>query len=339
MRVVLVTHDSSLEHNTGRGHPERPARVPAVVEGVRGAGHTVIDLGAPEATTANLELIHDPAYILAIERFCASGGGPVDPDTVAHRASWEAALRSAGAGLAAVEALREGEAEIGFVVMRPPGHHALRAQAMGFCFFNNVAITARSLVEAGERVAIVDWDVHHGNGTQDAFYDEPGVLYVSLHEYPAYPGTGWHTETGTAAGTGTTVNIPWPQGTDGRAYRWAIDALVRPVLEQFQPTWLLVSAGYDAHEADPLAGIRLRADDYRYMAGRLSAVVPPGRSVVFLEGGYDLEALRVSAGATVDGWAGGDPGSSGADLDGGAAGRLGLAALAAAGRHWDLSRS
>jgi acetoin utilization deacetylase AcuC-like enzyme len=336
MRVVLVTHDVSMEHDTGRGHPERPARIPAVVEGVRGAGHQVVDLAAPVATSSSLELVHDASYITAIERFCASGGGSIDPDTVARPASWEAALRSAGAGPAAVAALVAGEGDIGFVVMRPPGHHALRARAMGFCFFNNVAVTARTLVAAGERVAIVDWDVHHGNGTQDVFYDDPSVLYISLHEFPAYPGTGWYTEVGAGAGAGTTINFPWPYGTDGAAYRWAIDEVVRPVLVQFAPTWLLVSAGYDAHVDDPLAGIRLVADDYRYMSARLASVVAPQRTVVFLEGGYDLDALRESAAATISGWAAEDPGPQDVDLGETTVGELAEAVAAETSRHWDI---
>lgn len=303
MRVALVTHETSLEHDTGYGHPERAARVPAVVEGVRAAGQPVVELSAAEASAEILALVHSDGYVKAICRFCASGGGSLDPDTVAHEASWGAALRSAGAGITAIDALRVGAADLGFVAMRPPGHHALVNRAMGFCLFNNVAIAARYLTGHGYRVAIFDWDVHHGNGTQDIFYDDPSVLYMSMHEFPAYPGSGWYTETGTGAGKGFTLNVPWPTGTTGPSYRYVTDTVLVPVLHRFAPDWLLISAGYDAHRADPLAGIGLVAEDYGAMAGKLSSVVPDGRTVVILEGGYDLDALRTSAGATVEGFA------------------------------------
>ncbi len=348
MRIALVTHDISLEHDTGWGHPERPARVPAVIDGVRGAGFPVVELTAPPAERADISRIHDGGYIDAIEQFCASGGGALDADTVAKSASWEAALRSAGAGLAAVDALERDAADVGFVVMRPPGHHALPSRAMGFCLFNNVAVAAAHLADAGHRVAIVDWDVHHGNGTQDVFYDDDRVLYISMHEYPAYPGTGSAGELGAGAAIGSTINIPWPPGTDGAAYRWAMDAVIRPVLDQFAPDWLLVSAGYDAHAADPLAGIMLTADDYWFMASRLRGVVPERRTVFFLEGGYDLDALRESSAATLGGWhAGSDTGAAdaaSAPADATSAGAMSRgAAHVAAGvvdavrRRWDVA--
>jgi acetoin utilization deacetylase AcuC-like enzyme len=175
---------------------------------------------------------------------------------------------------------------------------------MGFCLFNNIAITARWLTEEGHRVAIVDWDVHHGNGTQVLFYGDPTVYYASFHEFPAYPGTGWIEEQGIGAGRGSTLNVPFPSGTFGAPYRWAMRWLVMPRLEEFQPDWVLVSAGYDAHEADPLAGIRLREPDYGVMASLLTQVVPPERIVFFLEGGYNLAALTGSVAATLRGVAG-----------------------------------
>jgi acetoin utilization deacetylase AcuC-like enzyme len=304
MRVVLVTHDSGLRHDTGRGHPERPGRIPAVVAGVHASG---LDVVHHEPARADLDLIaevHDREYIAAIERFCAAGGGALDPDTIAVPDSWEAALRSAGGGLAGVAALRGGVADTAFIAMRPPGHHALVNRAMGFCLFNNIAITARALVSEGRRVAIVDWDVHHGNGTQTTFYSDPEVLYVSLHEFPAYPGTGWVDEVGRGRGRGTSLNFPFPMGTGGDVYRWSMHTVVRPVLRDFAPDWVLVSAGYDAHRADPLAGIRLEADDYAAMASMLAGVVPANHIVYFLEGGYDLEAMKASVAATLLGTAG-----------------------------------
>jgi acetoin utilization deacetylase AcuC-like enzyme len=304
MRVLLVEHESSLHHDTGFGHPERPARIPAVIEGVRQSGLHVITHEPDRVDLDLVERVHDPTYVNKIQRFCADGGGDLDPDTAAVTASWEAALRAAGAGPAAVSALRSGVADTAFLAVRPPGHHALSSRAMGFCLFNNIAVTARMLTDSGERVAIVDWDVHHGNGTQETFYRDPSVLYVSFHEFPAYPGTGWVDEDGDGAGEGTTINFPMPTGSTGEAYRWAMRWVVRPQLEAFAPDWVLVSAGYDAHRADPLAGIRLEAEDYGVLASVVAGVVPDGRTVFFLEGGYDLDALTASAASTLRGVAG-----------------------------------
>lgn len=301
MRVQLLTHPSALEHPTPRGHPERPERINAAIAGVCASGHDVLRAEPPPAAFDDLLLVHDADYVDAIGAFCARGRGALDPDTFAGPESWEAALRAAGAGYAAVEALRVGGADGAFVAMRPPGHHAERARAMGFCLFNNVAITAARLLVDGKRVAVVDWDVHHGNGTQNTFYAEPSVLYISLHESPQYPGTGHLHETGTGAARGTTVNLPMPTGSDGRDYGEAFSRVVLPILRAFAPDWLLVSAGYDAHRADPLAGIRLESADYGIMAGAVTAIVPPSRTVFLLEGGYDLDALQASVSATIDG--------------------------------------
>lgn len=335
MRVVLVTHPSSLEHDTGVGHPERPARIPAVVDGVRRSGLAVVDLSPPEASVDTLMLVHDRPYVTAIEHFCEAGGGALDPDTVARSGSWEASLRSAGSGPAAVAALRDGKGDVAFCALRPPGHHAMPARAMGFCIFNNIAITAAQLAKEGNKVAIVDFDVHHGNSTQDVFFGEPNVLYVSLHEFPAYPGSGWLRECGTGEGGGTTLNFPWPTGTDGAPYRLAFDDVILPVLSQFAPDWLLVSAGYDAHVADPLAGLRLVENDYRFMGGRLSTVVKPARTVFFLEGGYDLVALEQSTAATLRGFAAGPEEEESRNLDGPVADIV-RGVMAEAARYWDL---
>ena len=187
--------------------------------------------------------------------------------------------------------------------MRPPGHHAQWDQAMGFCLFNNVAVTAAYLTGMGERVAIVDWDVHHGNGTQNTFYSDERVLYLSIHQAGIYPGTGSGGELGEGRGEGTNLNIAVPAGTGGEFYRQACVELAVPVLEQFEPDWILVSAGYDAHAADPLAGLMLVEADYGFMAQTLASLIAEGRAVIFLEGGYDLAALEGSARATVEGWA------------------------------------
>jgi acetoin utilization deacetylase AcuC-like enzyme len=300
--VLLVATDAHFEeHDAGRGHPERPERVRAVLAG--------LDAGAPRdarqrlvarrATRADLERVHTPAYLDHLERFCAAGGGRLDADTGASAASWEAALLAAGSGLEATDALERGEGDFAFCAVRPPGHHAVAGHGMGFCLLNNVAVTAAALRDRGERVLVVDWDAHHGNGTQDIFYEDPAVMYVSLHEWPLYPGTGRLTDAGAGAGTGTTVNFPLPAGATGDVYLDAIDSVVEPLVEKFAPTWVLISAGYDAHRADPLTGLGLAAGDYVDLTARLMGLAPKRRLVVFLEGGYDLEALRDCTAATV----------------------------------------
>jgi acetoin utilization deacetylase AcuC-like enzyme len=301
---VYVTHPSFATHDTGSWHPERPARLEAVERGVRLAGVPLRRVEAPVVDRAVLERVHSRSYIEAIERFCAEGGGALDPDTVASTGSWEAAVRAAGAGPAAVEILRHSAEETSaFLAVRPPGHHALAARAMGFCLFNNVMVTARMLADGGARVAIVDWDVHHGNGTQDMLVSDPTVMYVSIHQHPFYPLTGTVDERGVGPGEGTVVNAPIPAGTGGDAYQALFDRVVVPVLRQFDPDWILVSSGYDAHEEDPLAEIRLVSADYRMMARRLRSVVPPNRIIVFLEGGYHLAAIAASVSHTIGGLA------------------------------------
>jgi len=213
--------------------------------------------------------------------------------------SWTAARLAAGAGLAAIEGLRNGDAEMAFCAVRPPGHHATPTRTMGFCLLNNVAVAAAALADAGERVAIVDIDAHHGNGTQEAFFTDGRVLFVSCHQWPLYPGTGAADEVGTGDGAGTTINVPLPAGAAGDTYRYAMDVLVVPAVERFAPDWILISAGFDAHRADPLTDLGLAAGDYADLMGRLTGLVPTGRLIAFLEGGYDLGALADSAGAFV----------------------------------------
>ena len=304
MRVALVTHPSSLDHRGPPQHPERPERVSAAVKGVEESSLTVVRVAAEPVARRSLLEVHEASFVNALERFCADGGGAIDADTFAVGASWDAALNAAGAGAAAVRALRSDSADVAFLAMRPPGHHAEHGQSMGFCLLNNVAVTAAELARAGERIAIVDWDVHHGNGTQQLFAAESDVLYVSLHQHPFYPGTGLATEIGEGAAKGTTVNLPMRAGVNGIIYAEAFARVVIPIIRQFEPDWMLVSAGYDAHRSDPLAEIELVEGDYHWMAGALNTLIPKQRTVFFLEGGYDLEALRGSISATLNGHAG-----------------------------------
>ncbi|MCL1598271.1 MAG: histone deacetylase [Actinomycetia bacterium] len=307
------------------------------MSGLRRLECRVVDREAPQVDRRLLVEIHDSSYVEEVRRFCEDGGGSFDPDTYAVPASWAAALHAAGAGPCAVDALTGGEATTAFVAVRPPGHHAERHQAMGFCLFNNIAVTAAYLRSEGRRVAIVDWDVHHGNGTQNSFWSEPDVLYVSLHEFPFYPGTGWLTETGVGEGEGTTLNIPLPGGTSSDDYRAAFARVVVPVVRQFAPDWILVSAGYDAHVLDPLGGLCLESSDYRAMAGALAEMVPPQRIVAFLEGGYDLDALATASQATVEGVLGGGQEAQWPSVIDGSAGRIVDLVVERVGRYWDLA--
>jgi acetoin utilization deacetylase AcuC-like enzyme len=299
--VLFTTHPQFLDHVAGRGHPERPERLAAVEAGIAsaGVGEALVMFEPREATDAEIARVHPAPFLEQLAEFTQAGGGHIDPDTVAVPASYLAALLAAGSGLAAVDHLDAGEGDVAFCAVRPPGHHATRRRSMGFCLVNNVAVTARALADRGERVLVVDYDAHHGNGTQDVFYEDPSVVYVSFHEYPLYPGTGGMPEMGEGDGFGTTINFPFPAGTTGDVYRTALDAVVRPLVDRWQPTWLLVSAGFDGHRRDPITGLGLSAGDFADFTIVLDGLVPPGHQIVFLEGGYDLQGLADSAGASV----------------------------------------
>jgi len=303
MKVLVATHPAFTAHATGLSHPERPARLTAARAGTADAPVDIVEFSPSEAELELLAGVHLVDYVQSIKRFCAAGGGQLDPDTVVGVDSWEAALRAAAAGPDAANLLQRGVADVAFLPIRPPGHHALEDRAMGFCIFNNVAVTARFLAASGNRVAIVDWDVHHGNGTQEMFLMDPEVLYVSLHEFPAYPGSGWVDEIGLGPAAGTTVNFPMPVGTGGDVYRASFERVVLPILSAFKPDWLLVSAGYDAHDADPLAGLSLLESDYAAMGSALRGLVGPGKTILFLEGGYNLKAIQGCVAATLSGLA------------------------------------
>lgn len=305
---LLLGFDEAFErHVAGSGHPERPERVAAVLDGLRLARiDEELQWFAPRpATIAELLGVHTAEHIEMVAATDGRGGS-FDEDTAAGPDSYRAALRAAGAGIDAVERLERGEGDAAFLVTRPPGHHARPAQAMGFCLFNSVSVAAAALVARGDRVLIVDWDAHHGNGTQEIFYDSPEVLFVSFHQSPLYPGTGAAGELGTGAGLGTTINVPLPAFTGMTAYRVAFDEVVVPAVERFSPSWLLVSCGFDAHRDDPLTELGLTANDFADLTTRAMTLAAPGRRIFFLEGGYDLEAVRLSTGAVSSALVGGD---------------------------------
>jgi acetoin utilization deacetylase AcuC-like enzyme len=299
--LLLGSVAATDAHLTGPGHPERPARLHAVERGIAAAdlGEAVRRLEARPARLDELARVHGARYLAALAQLAAAGGGDLDPDTPTSPGSWDTARTGAGLGLAAVDALRRGEANAAFVAPRPPGHHATANRAMGFCLLNNAAVAAAAIAETGERVVIVDWDVHHGNGTQDIFWNDPRVLYVSTHEWPAYPGTGRAGETGGPDAPGLIVNVPMPPGATGDVARAAFDEVVAPAVDAFAPDWVLISAGFDAHRDDPLAGLAWSSGDFADLTRLVAGFAPrPGRVIAFLEGGYDLDALARCAGAT-----------------------------------------
>jgi acetoin utilization deacetylase AcuC-like enzyme len=300
--TAVVLDPRMLGHVPGRTHPERPERLRVLLEHLDGASH-LVHLGARPATDDELALVHPPSHI---ERIAASGGRPrvvFDPDTATSPGSWEAARLAAGSLLVLCEAVLAGEAANGFALVRPPGHHAERDRAMGFCLFNNVALAAAWLRARGlARVAIIDWDLHHGNGTQHLFEADPDVLYVSLHQYPYYPGTGAAEETGRGAGAGRTVNLPFPAGFGDAEYQRAFAEVVAPVVRQFAPDFVLVSAGFDCDHRDPLGGMEVTPSGFATMARAcvdLAAECAHGRVAAVLEGGYDLHAIVEGVDATL----------------------------------------
>lgn len=284
------------------GHPERPDRITAVMAGIADLrlGDDVKVAPTYAASRTELARVHDGTYLDELAAFCYSGGGDIDEDTYATYDSWSIARHAAGSGLAAIDELRRYDDGVAFIATRPPGHHALRDRAMGFCLLNNIAVAAAKLTDEGERVLIVDWDVHHGNGTQAIFWDDPNVLYVSTHQWPLFPGSGAAGEVGGWPALGQTVNLPVPPGATGDVVRRSLEQIAAPVIDQFEPTWVLVSAGFDAHRADPMAELALTSGDFAEIALTVADFAPrPGRLALFLEGGYNLEALRTSVATTL----------------------------------------
>jgi acetoin utilization deacetylase AcuC-like enzyme len=297
-RITAYAYDPLfLEHNLA-GHPEsrmRLERIMAVLREERLLDRMRHVPPAP-ADVALLERIHDPTYVSGLQAFALAGGGHIDADTYVARRSFDAARLAAGAAAGLVRAVLEGHVRNGIALVRPPGHHAVRAGGMGFCLINNVAAAAQTALDdfGAQRVLVVDWDVHHGNGTQDIFYDSHRVCFFSTHQYPYYPGTGGVSETGAGAGLGGTVNVPLPPGVGDLGIRRVYAELLAPLAERFRPELILVSAGFDAHWDDPLAGLRLSLAGYWELAQAVRALAEcwcAGRMVVVLEGGYNLAVL------------------------------------------------
>ncbi len=297
----IYTHPACMAHDPGAGHPECPARLSAVTDALRAANLPGTSWHeAPAASNEQLLRAHSPAHVA---RVIAAAGQRIrlDPDTSTSEHSTEAALRAVGAVCAAVDTVMQTPVRRAFCAVRPPGHHATRDEAMGFCLFNAVAVAGSHAmaVHGIRRVAIIDFDVHHGNGTQDIFWDTPGVLYLSSHQSPLYPGTGQPEERG---GSGAVRNAHLPPGANGLMFREAWQSELLPALERFRPQLLLVSAGFDAHRLDPLAGLNLSGEDYAWLTERLVECAERhagGRLVSALEGGYSLAALRESSVAHV----------------------------------------
>jgi acetoin utilization deacetylase AcuC-like enzyme len=303
MRTVgFVTDPRCLDHLTGPSHPERPERLGAITSRVAASGLSS-DLAVLPAQPASLEWIrelHDADYIERVRHACERGSPIIDSmDTGISERSYDVALLAAGAGLAAADAVVSGKVSSAFAAVRPPGHHALQDTAMGFCLFNNAAILARYFQRRhGCRdVFIIDWDVHHGNGTQAAFYDDPSVFYFSIHQWPFYPGSGSVREKGAGAGAGFTLNAPMPAGCGDDEYVRVFEHQVLPAMDRFHPAAVIISAGFDAHRDDPLAGMKVTESGYAALTRLVHDAVDrlcPGRLVSILEGGYDLDALASS---------------------------------------------
>jgi acetoin utilization deacetylase AcuC-like enzyme len=296
MTTGLCTDARFHEHRPPWEHPERPERLDAIERALEASGVTArtVRVEARPATRAELERVHSPAYLDGLERTLANGQtGWLDADTYFSPGTREAALLAAGATVELATRVADGRLANGAAFVRPPGHHATRDRAMGFCLLNNVAVAAAALEAQGKRVAIVDWDVHHGNGSEAIFDEDPQVLYVSTHEWPQYPGTGPAHHTGRGKGLGTKINVPLPRGTQPERYLDAWSRWVQPAVEHFAPEVILVSAGFDAHRDDPIGGLKLDEATYDTVLRKLIAIQP--RIALVLEGGYDLGALARSS--------------------------------------------
>lgn len=292
-KTALIYCEESENHDTGEHHPESPLRPLAIRQAVRDHQLDVPEFRPEAASMEDLLRNHSRDHINLIRSACLEGAEYPDPDTVMGPGSWDAALLSAGSGITASTMLLDGQIDNAFVIMRPPGHHAEHDAALGFCLFNNIAVTAKWLQAKGmaKKIGILDFDVHHGNGTQHTFYDDDTVLFISLHEYPLFPGTGYPYELGK---NNTNLNIQIPPGSSPEAWLNGIRDIALPQLEAFAPDFLLLSAGFDAHYLDPLGNQNLRSEHFGQIT-RMIRHLAKGRIISFLEGGYNLEALGESA--------------------------------------------
>ncbi|HEY0082157.1 MAG TPA: histone deacetylase [Pyrinomonadaceae bacterium] len=304
MKTAIIHHPVYEQHDTGDNHPESPARYVAVMEALRGDAELwseLLELEAPVAPRGDVQAAHTPQHYKRVERAVSEGRGYLDADTIVSMHSLDASLRAAGGACRAVDALMTGEARNAFLPARPPGHHATSENAMGFCLFNTVAVAARyaqSRYQEIERVAIIDWDVHHGNGTQGIFYDDPKVFFFSAHQYPWYPGTGSRGENGQGRGRGYTLNVPLKAGTSARVHRHTFDAALEEIADKFTPDLIIISAGFDAHAGDPLGQLLLEDEDFVGMTRAVKTWadgVCAGRIISCLEGGYNLATLGATA--------------------------------------------
>jgi acetoin utilization deacetylase AcuC-like enzyme len=298
--IALLANPAQIGHQA-EGHPERPQRVAAIIEAIEKSALDLVPEPAPDAPEALIQRVHDSSHIAMLDRAASSGGGYLDPDTYITPMSMVAARTAAGAVVEGVHRVLDGKVQHVLAVVRPPGHHAEHAKAMGFCLLNNIAIGLVAARDRGiRRIAVLDFDVHHGNGTQHSFENDPEVFYASTHQYPFYPGTG---RAGERGAHGNVLNVPLPAGTSDRAFLGAWEKKIGPSLQAFKPDLLLVSAGFDAHEDDPLAGLDVTTDGYRELARMIKAwsvAHTGGRSVWALEGGYDLKALGDSVVACLE---------------------------------------